>query len=221
MLQLNNKPVQFQIDSGAEVTVIPENVFSQISGVSLRPFKRTLKGPIQSTLPVRGQFMGSLVWGDREVQQEVYVVIQLCKPLLGQPPIEVLQLLVRVGTVAEDKSPAQHFPQLFHGLGRMQVEYTIQLKDGAVPFAQTTPRRAAIPLLESVKAGLENMEKLGIISHIEAPTDWCVGIVVIPKSNKRVRISVDLTKLNENVRREQHLLPDTSTGCWCMCILQA
>ena len=206
-LQLNNKHVQFQIDSGAEVTVIPEKVFSQLRGVSLRPSKRTLKGPLQSTLPVRGQFMGSLVWGDREVQQEVYVVNRLCRPLLGQPAIEALRLLVRVGTVAEDKSPAQRFPHLFHGLGRMQGEYTIQLKDGAVPFALTTPRRVAIPLMESVKAELENMEKLGVISRIVAPTDWCAGIVVVPKSNKRVRICVDLTKLNENVRRERHILP--------------
>ena len=36
---------------------------------------------------------------------------------------------------------------------------------------------------------------------------WCVGIVVVPKPNGRVRICVDLTKLNESVLRERHQLP--------------
>ena len=86
---------------------------------------------------------------------------------------------------------------------------SIQLKEGAVPFALTAPRRVAIPLMERVKAKLQRMEKLGVISRIESPTDWCAGMVVVPKPNKRVRICVDLTKLNENVRRER---PSTSCG---------
>ena len=61
--------------------------------------------------------------------------------------------------------------------------------------------------MESVKAELQRMEKMGVISRIESPTDWCAGMVVVPKPNKRVRICVDLTKLNENVRRERHPLP--------------
>ena len=95
-------------------------------------------------------------------------------------------------------------PQLFRGLGRAVDEYTIQLKPGAVPFALPTPRRVAIPLLKTVKAELENMKKLGVISRIDTPTDWCARMVVVPKTNGRVRICVDLTQLNKNVRRERH-----------------
>ena len=51
------------------------------------------------------------------------------------------------------------------------------------------------------------MEKLGVITKIEEPTDWCAGMVVVPKQNGKVRICVDLTKLNDSVRRERHILP--------------
>ena len=61
--------------------------------------------------------------------------------------------------------------------------------------------------MESVKDDLNRMEQLGVITPVEAPTDWCSGMVVVPKSNGRVRICVDLTKLNENVYRERHPLP--------------
>ena len=69
----------------------------------------------------------------------------------------------------------------------MQDEYTIQLKDDAILM---TPRRVPIPLMRSVKAKLDNMERLGIISHIDTLTDWCAGMV---ESDNRVRICVDLT----------------------------
>ena len=51
------------------------------------------------------------------------------------------------------------------------------------------------------------MEEMGVISKVEEPTEWCAGMVVVPKPNGKVRICVDLTKLNESVCRERHILP--------------
>ena len=39
------------------------------------------------------------------------------------------------------------------------------------------------------------------------PSEWCSDMVVVPKSNGNVRICVDLTKLNNNVQKERHILP--------------
>lgn len=51
------------------------------------------------------------------------------------------------------------------------------------------------------------MESLGVIERVTQPTDWCAGMVVVPKTNGEVRICVDLTRLNESVCREKHPLP--------------
>jgi transposase InsO family protein len=61
--------------------------------------------------------------------------------------------------------------------------------------------------MAAVKAELMRMEQAGVISRVTKPTDWCAGMVVVPKINKAVRICVDLTKLNRCVKRERHLLP--------------
>ena len=45
-----------------------------------------------------------------------------------------------------------------------------------------TPRRVAIPLLPRVKAELERMVQLGVISPVEEPTEWCAGMVVAQKA---------------------------------------
>ncbi len=104
----------------------------------------------------------------------------------------------------ETQSQIEQHPSLFTGLGKLQGEYTIKLQDRAKPYALTTPRRVAIPLKKRVKAELEKMVSQGVIQKIQEPTDWCAGA---PKSNGKVRICVDLTRLNNSVCRERHPLP--------------
>ena len=96
---------------------------------------------------------------------------------------------------------------MFDGLGKLEGAYTIKLREDATPYALTTPRRVAVPLLPKVKQELDRMQSLGVITEITEPTEWCAGMVVVPKANGQVRICVDLTQLNENVCRERHMLP--------------
>ena len=46
------------------------------------------------------------------------------------------------------------------------------------------------------------MLRQGVITEVTTPTDWCSGIVPVLKKNDRVRICVDLTRLNKAVERE-------------------
>ena len=39
-------------------------------------------------------------------------------------------------------------------------------------------------------------------------TEWFAPMTVVPKANGQVRICMDLTKLNANIKREFHPLPD-------------
>ena len=144
-LKLDGKPVDLRIDTGAEVTVITEKMWQDIGQPTLSPSDRTLRGPDSRTLPVKGKFTGTLGIQTREAEEEIYVVTELAKPLLGQPAIEQLGLLRRVVAVDKQRlTPAQQFPSLFQGLRKLEGEYIIQLKEGAKPFALSTPRRVAI-----------------------------------------------------------------------------
>ncbi len=96
---------------------------------------------------------------------------------------------------------------MFTGLGRLEGDYCIRLKADAMPYALTTPRRVPFPLENKIKEELERMEQMGVISRIERPTEWCAGMVPVVKPNGKIRICVDLTKLNEAVCRERHILP--------------
>ena len=51
------------------------------------------------------------------------------------------------------------------------------------------------------------MEALRVISKIKEPTEWRSPIIVVPKYNGKIRICVDLTKLNTSVCHEHYILP--------------
>ena len=117
-----------------------------------------------------------------EVQQEIYVVRGLNQALAGRRATEGLGLVVKVEPVQSYKEGViLKFPHLFSGLGKLEGAYTIALNEDAKPHALKMPRRIAIPLLPKVKAGLQWIEDMGVISRVEEPTDWCAGIVFVPK----------------------------------------
>ena len=130
---------------------------------------------------------------------------------MGRPAIEALQLLEQVN-VLEQAGVKEEFPELFKGLGKMPNVYKIQLKEHAKPFSIATPRCLPLPMKEKVEAELKRMQEDDIIRPVTTPTDWGAPIVVVPKSNGSVRICVDLTKLNESMRRENFPLPTGRTS---------
>ena len=206
-LTLNGVPVLFKIDTGADaVSAISETTFNQLKGVSLVHSDCHLSGPSQYQLQVTSKFTATLKYGTKEAKENIFIVKKLQRALLGRPGIESLHLIARIYSLQDDKFVTM-YPNLFKGLGTITGEYHISLREGAKPFALSTPRRVALPLMPKVKQELKRMEAMGVITRVEQPTDWCAGIVVVPKPNGSLRICVDLTKLIENVRRERHILP--------------
>ena len=57
-LTLNGTPVNFHIDTGAEVTLITEEAYTAIGSPVLGPSKQSLKGPNNEDLQVKGCFQG-------------------------------------------------------------------------------------------------------------------------------------------------------------------
>ncbi|XP_021340612.1 uncharacterized protein K02A2.6-like, partial [Mizuhopecten yessoensis] len=205
--------VEFKIDTGADVTAIPEKTYTAVKGKGhmhkLQPADRVLQGAGQNTLKVIGKFIGVLATDKTQSSTEIYVIRELTKPLLGRLAIERLNLIKMMASVQQSGDYRKKYPTLFHGLGKMSGEYETKLRDGAKPFAISTPRRIALPLLDKVEDELSRMESLGVISPVDEPTDYCAGLVVVPKKNNTVRICVDVTQLNKSVRRENHQLPCT------------
>ena len=208
---VNEKPVTFKFDSGADVTVVPHNSLLKLDvQTKLQPTDKVLLGPCKYKLNCKGKFTATLTNNSKSTKEHIYVVEGLTQPLLGRAAAESLNLISRIHELTSDKYKAKvihDYPKLFTGLGMMKEEYAIKLKDDATPFALTVPRKVPMPLFAETKDEIDRMLKNGVISPVDSPTDWCAPMVVTPKPNGKVRVCVDLTKLNEYVQRENHPLP--------------
>ena len=198
-VQVLGQPIQFKMDTGAEVTAINEDTFKRLSKVQLQRPTRRLPGQSQQPLEVTGQFQVSLTKADQTSTQTIFVVPDL-KSNLGLPALIVLRLISQIDSVEDTKDHIlEEFPALFRGLGNLGEEYHIKMREGLRLYALFTPRNVPIPLRTKVKEELDRMEELGVITKVTEPTPWCAGMVVVPKKSGSVRICVDLKPLNEGV----------------------
>lgn len=72
-------------------------------------------------------------------------------------------------------------------------EVMITLKWSVVPYIQSVPRGVAAARRCPLQEELQRMERMGVIQHVEEPTDWCSPCIVVPKPNKKIRVCIDYT----------------------------
>ena len=63
-------------------------------------------------------------------------------------------------------------------------------------------RSSLLSMLKPLRAELDTLERDGIITPVTEPTDWCAPVVVAPKKDGAICLCVDLSKLNQSVKRE-------------------
>ncbi len=84
-------------------------------------------------------------------------------------------------------------------------KFHISLTENARPFCVSTPRTIPFAYREKLKNEIDLLVDQGVITPVTEPTDWCSPIVVAPKKGtEKIRMCVDLSKLNKFVRREHY-----------------
>ena len=168
-----------------------------------------MSGPERQHLRVRGKFNAKVTHKGLSSYHDIFVVKSLSQPLLGWPAIQALNLVHIVNNVGNGNVSKYgvKFPSLFQGLGKFGEEYSIKMKQDFKPFFLSTPCSVPLPLQNKVIKQLKEMEDTGVIFPVTSPTEWCSGMVVVPKKSGRIRICVDYTHFNNFARRENHILP--------------
>jgi hypothetical protein len=186
---VDNATAHFQLDTGADATVLSVDVYPALFSAPLLPIDTVLLGPSRTPLNAVGSFSATLGWKKATTKQTVYVVNGLHQPQLRPGVINELGLatcLAAVNTSVVDSASATFDRKLecadrFTGLGRMPGTYKITLLPEAKLYAIFTPRRAPVNLPQSLKLELERLEKADVISRIDEPTELCAPTVVVPK----------------------------------------
>ncbi|XP_024885717.1 uncharacterized protein K02A2.6-like, partial [Temnothorax curvispinosus] len=214
-VSINGKDVSVKVDTGADVTVISEELYRQhLVGIALTNAGKGLQVGDSIPLNVLGKLQVKIEWRNKAAIDHIYVVKENMQPLLGRPAIRALGMLdwvidMVIAEVSNDK-PESEFSNVFEGLGclRKCKPYHICFKPDTKPYAVSVPRRVPLHLMHKVKEELERLEELGVISRVVEPTEWCAPMVAVLKANKKdVRICINYTELNKCVVRNRHIMP--------------
>eukprot|EP00914_Ancora_sagittata_P034747 GHVO01070115.1.p1 GENE.GHVO01070115.1~~GHVO01070115.1.p1 ORF type:complete len:862 (+),score=100.28 GHVO01070115.1:29-2587(+) len=98
----------------------------------------------------------------------------------------------------------REFEDVFTGIGELPGgEYDIKMKPNAHPI-QHAPRRVPEKRKPAYKAELERLVRENIITPVESHTDWVNSVVTVDKPDGSLRLCLDPSDVNKNVRRNQY-----------------
>ncbi|CAL1280429.1 unnamed protein product [Larinioides sclopetarius] len=179
-LNVNDKcfEVDFKLDTGAEVNILPLYVLNVVkvkpklceTNLSLTAFGDFKLKP-EGTLIINCSTSKL-----KNIPLQFYVVNVKSKPILGLKGCIELKLLERIDAIECSKLSKieliKQYNDVFTGTGEFPDEpYHISLKDNAIPVIHP-PRRVPQALQPKLKETLNRLEKEGIVSKVNKPTDW-------------------------------------------------
>ena len=95
---------------------------------------------------------------------------------------------------------------LSDGVGQLSGKHKIRIDPNANPV-QHVPRRVAGALRPKLRETLENLVEQEVIEQVTTPTPWISSVVVVPKTNSKLRVCLDPKDLNNAIQRENYPLP--------------
>ncbi len=208
-------PVAFLVDTGADTTLISQETCRKLGrSIQYQPVNQKLTSvdgtPLKGYI---GTFRSKIGFGGRIAEGDIHVVRGTKNNVLGNNFLGPLQVKIdcRARTVAAVQSTQEallkEFPQLtketmgtYHGSA-----HRIQLSPEAVPFAARV-RPIPLGMRDAAQEEIREMDRQGIWKPVDH-SDWAHPMVTVPKKTGAVRITTDLTKLNQFVIPDRFPLP--------------
>ena len=219
----------FKIDTGADGNLIPISMFAKLfPKVSLDALNRTVNKSVTlfayndteikqfSTCSVRLNFKRkSQVCKFFVVEHETAIVGITDSEKLGliQVNFDMVRKENHIKIINEVKGDEESFkqtiekeyPDLFKGIGLMDGEISIKLKDGAIPHVEPI-RCVPHAMQEPLKLELEKLVNEGILHKVDISEliEWLNSFVCVKKLNSKIRLCLDPTHLNRWIIRPRH-----------------
>ncbi|KAK6012573.1 integrase core domain protein, partial [Ostertagia ostertagi] len=220
---VNGRTVDFELDTGASVSIIDEATWSMIGKPEMRPTKLEATAYNNSPISFEGRCTVELQFKGRVITMEVYVLRTASHPLCGRDMIRGLQIDCgpHVRSV-EGKRPytkeqlrekmknlLEENQVLFQkGLGKCTTaKVSLKLKQGLEKPKFCRVRPVPLALRPKVEAKLQELVENGTLTRVEH-SEWATPLVVVPKPGGKIRLCGDYkVTVNPQLDINQYPLP--------------
>ena len=221
---VDNKKVNFQIDCGASINIIPAK---HAQGHEIKSTTKTLRIWNGSQLKPIGT--ARIIMRNPKTRKkysvEFVVVESNLTPLIGARAAQEMELI----TVNDENfimtSPPPHrrnkpqvkqitaeelikrYSDVFdRPLGTLPREVHLEVDHSIKPVITPT-RRVPTALKEDLRDKLTRYVEQGILAPVEEPTPWVSSLAVATKKSGAPRVCIDPRPLNEALKRETYQIP--------------
>ena len=214
-MEVEGKPVRFQVDSGATCNIIPRKDLPSNCKIGETEHRLTMYNG--TDMKVTGKCLVHLVnpKNGKKYQAEFIIVDEDTTPLLGSRTVQQMNLVkVQYENIAVVQQPKEltkqelvkEYEDVFTGEGQFEKKLHLEIDTSARPVRQPL-RRVPLAMKPKLKEELNRLEKIGVIKRVDTPTDWVSSLVIVKKPNGKLRICIDPKPLNQTLKRSHYPLP--------------
>ena len=204
---INETPILAFADTGADICITSLRNAKKMklplekSKIRIQPYGSKAK-------PCIGKYTGTIMHGSAVANTTIYVLKKDVETLLSGNVCEQLGIITfnrqptkRIHrTQSEDADKQQlvkNFPNLFNGIGVLK-DHKVKLHiDETVKPKSQQARPIPFHLREKFLSELGKMEESGIIEEHSGPSPWVSNVVLSPKDDGDIRITIDLREPNK------------------------
>lgn len=218
---VENVIVDFKLDSGADISIIPINIINEILKLTPNIKNNINHSPVvlyaygNHKIPTKGLIKLKCKVNNETAFINFVIVEGSCfKPILSLAACLELNLILRVHELnlvqypKDKKEFLKKNKQYFEGCGKIPGFQKIHLRENSIAKINYK-KRVPIALQERLKITLNDLVVNKIIVEVNHPTEWVNNMMIVEKPNGDLRICLDPKPLNECIQREHYIIPTT------------
>ena len=202
-------------DTGADACVISKKTAKQL-GLEILPTKMEIKPYGSKSKKCVGETVCTITYEEAVTNAKFFVIKDYAETLLSGAVCEDLGILEfkhkveikKVDIAPEKKKLMEEFPNVFKNkVGTLQgykVKFHI---DESIPPVYQGARPIPFHLREKLNKELEKMEREEIIEQHEGPAPWVSNLVLAPKDDGAIRVTVDMRQVNKAIKQTHIPIP--------------
>ena len=206
---IKEKKLLMFADTGADISILSKQTADDLN-LPLTKTKMKIKPyGMKKRIKCVGYYVGPVRCGEEIANVGIYVVNGDVEPLLSGAASEALGVISFHGEKAEirrsDATDPKNqvymskFPSIFTGVGKMKgvkVKYHI---DPSVPPKACPKKPVPYHLQARLDKEIERLEQCGVIEDHEGPAPWISNLVLAPKDDGGLRVTVDMREPNKAI----------------------
>ena len=214
---IKERKVPVFCDTGADVCIMSEATAKKLK-VAVVPTAMVIRPYGSKSQKCKGETCCTVMFKESVANAKFYVLGAEVETLISGAVSEELGIIsmnqtgsssvLKTRRVSKLKSKMlAKFPSIFKGTGTLKNHKVKFYIDEDVPPVYQPPRPIPFHLRSKMDRELERMEKDDVIEEHDGPAPWVSNVVLTPKDNGGIRVTIDMRQANKAIQKTNLPIP--------------